>query len=450
MITPNIELPLEVGVYSNVNENNKLLFLNNSEKSTLASKEEVSSKGLSSLAIKILLDKESAEKNFKEIRTVKGTKFVSATQVLAPFKVTSKAKVKIEEINNKEYRIEPDPGKIKEKLKKEALAATDQQKQEAKTGACKAFAKEIKNLDSEVHKKDASGRLNLGFVPSKKGKSEAREILYETSTTGSGFAESEGRRTGMEDAHIDTTFDFKVKSHLQKVKITGVFDGHGGAECSAFAKENIVKHLKIRLEEQNVSEITDLGVWNALKLTFVDLSRSYNSSVNAYNPNAGSTANISLMIGEDLWIANLGDSRAVLVDPKGGVIQLSEDAKPDNEKYKKGIENRGHEVFSIWGVPRIDGYLAVARSLGDHGLNGAVSARPKVTKFKKPSDGWTGYHLAQCCDGIYDVSNSSQVGELVQKRLQEGDSLAIIASRIVNAAFQAGSGDNLSAVLIKM
>ena len=366
----------------------------------------------------------------------------------APFKIdSSKSFLSPEELNELEYKMVVNPEEIKTKLEKEKAAAAQQPTTEANK-SYPYFDNQAACLQALSAQAARSGTIKTReFLPEKKG---GTRISIEYGTLGTvGFAESGGRCGVMQDAHIAGDFLINIGGKSTKVKITGIFDGHGddGENCSEFAKDNIIKFLKLKLEELNVTELTDLGVWNALKLAFVDLSRSYNDTVSGYNTRAGSTANVALMIGEDLWVANLGDSRAILVGPDGRTTQLSEDANAIEEKYERGIGKRGHYVEEVGEVGKIDGELAVARSLGDHFLKGGVSARPKITKFKPPG-GWDGYHLVQCCDGIYDVSKSSQVGDLVYKRLQEGDSTAAIASKIVQAAFKAGSRDNLSAMVV--
>lgn len=339
------------------------------------------------------------------------------------------------EINNREYRVEVDPQQITDRLRKESEAAAFAQEAEAGKEVFEGFLDGSRSLSggspppefsssSGEHKQD-------GVSPGIKGDGSLLD--------GVGIAEALGRRSSMEDAHIATTFTFNVGGEEKTVTLTGVFDGHGGPNASIDARQNMIQHLKERLAEHNPTELSDLGVWNALKLSLVDLSRDYGGA-------DGSTANVSLRIDDDLWVANLGDSRSLLVGPDGKTIQTSEDAKPGDEKYQRGVENRGSAVF----FKRVGGVLAVARSLGDHGLEGGVSARPKITKFSRPPGGWEGWSHVQCCDGVFDVASSKQVGRYVQQQKEAGKSSEEIASGLVKVAFAARSGDNLSAMIVPM
>lgn len=211
-----------------------------------------------------------------------------------------------------------------------------------------------------------------------------------------------------------------------------------------FAKKNLVKHLKTRLEEFNRNGLQDVGIWNALKVALVDLSRSYEGN------RSGATANVCLQIGNKVWMANVGDSRAILIKPDGAAVQLTEDQKPFMEKYQRGIEKRGHTVdFDDNFIPRIDRDLAVARSLGDHNLRGGASPRPKITLYELP-EGSNSCYLLQACDGIWDVASTDQVGQLAFQQIKKGRSLPVTAADIVKAAFQTGSRDNMTVMLRKL
>ena len=192
---------------------------------------------------------------------------------------------------------------------------------------------------------------------------------------GVSIASSIGGRPTMEDAHIATDFPIKAGGEDVPIKILGVFDGHGTKAVADHAAQYIVKFLTKRLEMYNTEGLTDEGIWNAIKIALVDLSRSYP------HQDGGSTACVALIINNDLWIANLGDSRAILVNRNGEDIQLSEDAKPENEIYKHSIEKRGGYVGKALGTYRVNDNLAPARALADHHLDGAVCSRAKITRF---------------------------------------------------------------------
>jgi hypothetical protein len=75
----------------------------------------------------------------------------------------------------------------------------------------------------------------------------------------------------------------------------------------------------------------------------------------------GCTSVMVYINGNDLWCANAGDSRAIIVRKDGSVEPLSYDHKPDNEQEKERIENAGMTVM----MGRVIGNLALSRAIGD-------------------------------------------------------------------------------------
>lgn len=77
--------------------------------------------------------------------------------------------------------------------------------------------------------------------------------------------------------------------------------------------------------------------------------------------NAGCTACVCLITADSVICANAGDSRAILVDKKGKVTELSYDHKPDNEGELARVKAGGGFVDD----GRVQGIIAVSRAIGD-------------------------------------------------------------------------------------
>lgn len=76
---------------------------------------------------------------------------------------------------------------------------------------------------------------------------------------------------------------------------------------------------------------------------------------------AGCTAVVALVVGNKIYVANAGDSRAVMMR-NGVAIALSEDHKPTQERELNRIKSAGGYVNV---VGRVNGNLNLSRSLGD-------------------------------------------------------------------------------------
>ena len=91
----------------------------------------------------------------------------------------------------------------------------------------------------------------------------------------------------------------------------------------------------------------------------------------------GSTAVTAILLnGRHLWVANVGDSRAVL-SQGGQAIQMTIDHEPNTERLS--IEDKGGFVSNMPGdVPRVNGQLAVSRAFGDKSLKTHLRSDPDV------------------------------------------------------------------------
>lgn len=120
-----------------------------------------------------------------------------------------------------------------------------------------------------------------------------------------------------------------------------VMDGHGrgGEKVSEFCMQNLPREL-----EQHPELFTDTGKAFVQSFNTVDQNlRAVHGSTATY---AGTTVVAVLMIGNELIIANAGDSRAVMgaVHSKSGKTSardLSFDHKPDSPEEKKRIIKMG-------------------------------------------------------------------------------------------------------------
>lgn len=260
-----------------------------------------------------------------------------------------------------------------------------------------------------------------------------------------GLSDVQGRKPAMEDEYLAAAFKLEIAGRTHPVRLFGIFDGHGGRLAARFVKENLAKKLQEVLVEFNPEGLTDTGIWNALKMACVRLNRDLESTHAYETRNQGTTATIAMLLDNKLWTANVGDSRTIL-DNNGVAVQLSRDAKPDDPLFRAGIEHRGGIVRFTFGIARINSILSVARAMGDYALRG-VSARPTITMIPL-SEIQSRSHLILCSDGVYEVARTIDVMNLAYR--STALSVAQIAKDITYSAYQAGSSDNLAALVVKM
>lgn len=114
----------------------------------------------------------------------------------------------------------------------------------------------------------------------------------------------------------------------------------------------------------------------------------------------GSVVLCALILGEKLIIANLGDSRAILLRKNWEIQQLSTEHTPDKPEECERIEKLGGYVLNVAGKARLQGSLAVSRAVGDAFYKPFLSNVPEIKEFSiQKHDKF----LVLATDGLWNV-----------------------------------------------
>lgn len=160
---------------------------------------------------------------------------------------------------------------------------------------------------------------------------------------------------------------------------------------------------------------------------------------------SGTTAVVSLLMGKQLYTANVGDSRAVL-SRAGRAVRLTYDHKGCDPKEQARVREAGGFVINerVSGKRQLHlllGMLAVTRALGDSEMKEHVSGIPYCTRLKlNPDDGY----LILACDGLWDVCSDQEAIDYIKDIMDPQDA----AEALVDHALDLGSADNLSVICV--
>lgn len=274
-----------------------------------------------------------------------------------------------------------------------------------------------------------------------------------------GTADMPGRRVTMEDAICHVRFQVHSESFL----LLGVCDGHGDLGLvSDFVAMKVPLVLQEQLQLQQGQLPRD---WAALwKATCLQVDEQLKAKGDA----GGSTAVFCLFTEKELVVANVGDSRIILVQEQQQpleiedleasveqlslseekpssdastlttkatsghvVVPLSEDHKPNLPGEQARIEAAGLRVEEITfeenettiTIPKVaksdSDMLAVSRAFGDFEYKGnttlgpeeqAVVCLPEVLVHERCA---SDQYLVLACDGIWDVCSNEMVKDFV-------------------------------------
>lgn len=179
-----------------------------------------------------------------------------------------------------------------------------------------------------------------------------------------------GARKAMEDAHTIIQ-DLNIESlsclGLHPQSYFAVYDGHGGAEASSFLGDTLHHNIidEFRFKKKHFDPLLKLPQEEIHAMIRQRLISAFEKTDEEFlhdseRPQAGSTATTVFIAGNQLFVANVGDSRTVL-SRKRLAVRLSNDHKPSRPDEAQRIRDTGG--FVIHG--RIMGELAVSRAFGD-------------------------------------------------------------------------------------
>ncbi|KAH1131949.1 hypothetical protein J1N35_003327 [Gossypium stocksii] len=230
----------------------------------------------------------------------------------------------------------------------------------------------------------------------------------------------------------------------------GVFDGHGefGAECSQFVKrklcENLLRSNKFHVDAIEACHAAYLTTNTQLHADSLDDSMS------------GTTAITVLVRGRKIYVANSGDSRAVIAEKRGKeivAVDLSIDQTPFRVDELERVKLCGARVLTLdqieglknpdvqcWGTeegddgdpPRLwvpNGMYpgtAFTRSIGDSIAETiGVVANPEIVMLELTED-HPFFVLAS--DGVFEFLSSQTVVDMVAKHNDPRDACAAIVA----------------------
>lgn len=241
------------------------------------------------------------------------------------------------------------------------------------------------------------------------------------------------RRENNEDALLCISGNLDSSSDAQPLGIYAVADGMGGHRSGEIASETAVRtlgnHLMSKLYKplfgpdghpanESLREIMEAGVNEAHK------------AVKHAAPGGGCTLTAALVVGSQLIIAHLGDSRAYSISRDGKIEALTND-----HSLVKRLQEMGQLTKEEAATHPQKSVLYRALGQGD-------SAQADIFTSSLPNPGF----LLICSDGLWGVVDEDDI----QRIVNEASSPYLACRQLVKAANAAGGPDNISVVLARL
>lgn len=285
----------------------------------------------------------------------------------------------------------------------------------------------------------------------------------------SGYCDLQGRRSVIEDFH---------SIHLHPtVQFYGIFDGHTGNLASKYVASTMYEQLGRRLNGLN--RIKDIPNWKDqvtqnVSLAFQEIHVGFLQQAISLAPSAmdqsGTTATAIFVTEDAVVIASIGDSRAILSstgkDGTMSAFQLTKDHVASDPQERDLVVQRGGSISSSGGIDRVNGTLAITRSIGDANLASMLSRRPHVISMTRNEireqcgvNRQAPCFIVLASDGLWDVMSNQEAIDMVAQVMSSYDATDRVswnnggafqeASEVLAIdAYVRGSNDNIGVCVI--
>ncbi|KAL0462336.1 UNVERIFIED_CONTAM: putative protein phosphatase 2C 8 [Sesamum latifolium] len=301
---------------------------------------------------------------------------------------------------------------------------------------------------NEFSNSNSSPNKRLKAEEEMKTQSTATEASRANSSSHKGFiaieadaAEDRGSRHTMEDAWVvldDATLEFPGNLRCAHFAI---YDGHGGRSAAEYAQ----KHLHVNVLSAGLPrELMDVkSAKKAILNGFLKTDEALLQESAAGGWQDGATAVCVWVLGQTVFVANIGDAKAVVA--RSSATDVSQSGPERSNPVKAIVLTREHKAIypqerariqkaggSVSSNGRLQGRLEVSRAFGDR-------------QFKKVVP--LAFALSSSCN-IF-VFGPSDAVEFVHKLLKEGLPVTTVSRRLVREAVrERRCKDNCTAIVI--
>ncbi|MCK4486438.1 MAG: protein serine/threonine phosphatase 2C family protein [Desulfobacterales bacterium] len=213
----------------------------------------------------------------------------------------------------------------------------------------------------------------------------------------------------MEDAHfLDLNFANKGWT------FGGVYDGHGGRFAAKYASERVHQIFLERI-------LSGVSPQEAFIETYEAISEDLKTQ------DSGTTAVNFLIKDRDLFTANAGDARAILITNEG-FHQLTVDHRLDNLAERQRVKKMGGDIRYPYACRGYQG-LMPTRTIGDQYFKSiGIIATPSVSEYKISEKDLI---LLVACDGLFDVMSNEEAAGLARKFPEPEPLLEVLKNEVL-------------------
>ena len=212
-----------------------------------------------------------------------------------------------------------------------------------------------------------------------------------------------------------------------------VADGMGGHQFGEVASNAAIRIMAGNITKKFHSYLYNLPT-QSLQISLQEVMESSVMEAHQYvqreAPGSGTTLTAALVLGQQMTIAHVGDSRAYSIHPDGSIVPITRD-----HSLVKRLEELGHlNKYEAENFPHRN---VLIRALGQ-----GESLEADIFTVPFPNNG----HLMICSDGLWGVISESDIFRIIS----QAPTLHRACGNLVEAANAAGGPDNISVILAQL
>lgn len=229
-----------------------------------------------------------------------------------------------------------------------------------------------------------------------------------------------------------------------------VYDGHGGSGCAEYVRMNLHSNI---VNNESFNTDVEKSIIEGFAKTEKDFADEKG------HPGCGTTACVALIYENILYVANVGDSGAI-VCRNGKAVDLTNPHTMKSESEKKRIEALGgvsiddRLAHPIWNPKLIN--IGVTRALGDQyfkdetytlGKQSGLIATPEITKFPLTNED---RFILLATDGFWEQISSQVAVDFVLK--EKGINAKVMCKKLTDLVAKKSNHleDNTTVLLVKL
>ncbi|MFN2197407.1 MAG: PP2C family protein-serine/threonine phosphatase [Anaerolineales bacterium] len=212
-----------------------------------------------------------------------------------------------------------------------------------------------------------------------------------------------------------------------------VADGMGGHQHGEVASETAVRIMadyilrNLYIPLVNPKNVTPTNSMQEIMKTGV---LEAHHAILDKTPDGGTTLTTCLILGKQMTIAHVGDSRAYHVENDGTMNLLTHD-----HSLVRRLEEMGQ-------ITAAEAQSHPQRHVLYRALGQGEPFEPEITSHRLPSSGY----ILICSDGLWGVITENQIASVLASDV----STQVMCQQLVNMANDAGGPDNISVILVRM